>query len=474
MRRFIKIVGGLFAVLLLLVVILFFTDFNAPWISKWLVETLARQAGVEMTVESARINFLRGIKLTGVDAKKERRSSTTTATADLLLLEHRLWPLLRGDIVIHRIELRSPQLEVVSSPGRPGEESGDAAREDAEAEQPEEIAPPPDTAETSRRDTTVAIGTLLLTDAQLILRTEGASQDDVVLRGLNLELADVHYDTAVDDALAALSGSGTLRAAVLEVDGRTYEEAGGELTIGDGRADLEGLTATGVAGSLTVERAAIDMNPDPSRYTLDLRIDPLDLNAILDTEPGTFGAGHLALSGSGSGDDWTQLSAEVNLTVEPGQVPAHPIFVRLDRVFGTSMAGAGYEITPLGIVVDEGQMQLAPFALTTQHLRLSAAGTAVIEGPLDLEISLAFRRDEVDVKEIPVEILDAFTDDGGWTALPLRVTGTLREPDLGADWDTIGSATRQAAKTGATKVVTRRAVDGLERFIDRREKAGDG
>ena len=218
MHKFLKIVGGLLAVLLLAIIILFFTDFNAPWLSKWLVETLSRQAGVEMSVDSASINFLRGIKLTGVDATKERRKSTTTASMDLLLLEHRLWPLLWGDIVVHRIELDKPVIEVVSSPGRPQDDPEDPAAEDAEEDEREEIEKPPSTDETKQRDSVIDIGALIVTDAELVLRTEGVETEDVVLRGLSLELTDVFYDTAIDDDSGDIAAIGGVNQGVGNID----------------------------------------------------------------------------------------------------------------------------------------------------------------------------------------------------------------------------------------------------------------
>lgn len=93
--------------------------------------------------------------------------------------------------------------------------------------------------------------------------------------------------------------------------------------------------------------------------------------------------------------------------------------------------------------------------LQADALALSGGGSLDLTGPLALTLELSLPRADVQVKEIPREVLEALTDVDGRVKLPLRVGGTMDAPSVGFD------------QRGWGEVATRRLVDEASRAISR-------
>ena len=92
--------------------------------------------------------------------------------------------------------------------------------------------------------------------------------------------------------------------------------------------------------------------------------------------------------------------------------------------------GSRYQATDAAFRIEKNQLILERFRLETPQARLDLEGIVHLDGPLALKLVLRTPRQGLVIKEVPDEVLDALTDDEGWVAIPLRITGTRDEPKV--------------------------------------------
>lgn len=77
------------------------------------VDASSAKLGRRIDVVGARVSFLNGLELTGVRVSEQPDfSAGTFISADLVLVQPRLVPLLTGQIVVHRVELDRPSIRL--------------------------------------------------------------------------------------------------------------------------------------------------------------------------------------------------------------------------------------------------------------------------------------------------------------------------------------------------------------------------
>ena len=101
-------------VVVLILAIAYFVDFDAPGLGQRILEAAGEDAGIELKATGFRFNVFAGIELEGVVANTPVPAGMVRTTADSVTLEHRLWPLLRGDIVIDRLVISRPVIDFIN------------------------------------------------------------------------------------------------------------------------------------------------------------------------------------------------------------------------------------------------------------------------------------------------------------------------------------------------------------------------
>jgi AsmA-like C-terminal region len=460
MRKKIWIGGGLGLVVLLALVLatLFLVDFDSPRLGKALLDQVSAQTGLRVEADGFRLNLLRGVRLEGVRFATDGPSGRLTVKAAGVLAEHRLRALLRGRVEIDRIMVYEPHIELVT----PAEDAPVAAK-----------APPPKPAQvpvtagasTSQGGSTdgpmLAVNRIWLRNGTLSTRTEGAQAPDVEIRGLDVELRDL----AVDDAPTALQGlhaGGDLHTGEILLGGLRATEGSGKLRLAGGHFHLEEFGLKLPQGRFLLGEFDADLNQDPLAYSLNLRVDPLDTNAVLAAGPrGGFGVGILSFKATGTGTETRDMIGEGTLAVAAGRLPGSPVFTAIESVLGrAALKGSAYQPVSVPFQIRKDRLYLAPFELRTSLLSLGISGWADLAGPLDLRIAVRAPRDAVALARVPPAVLD-LVDNGGWVTVPLRVTGTPEKPRVTAD----GEALREQGRAVAIEAARQQVEKGVGRVL---------
>ncbi|MEA2604607.1 MAG: AsmA protein [Acidobacteriota bacterium] len=460
MRKKVWIGGGLVALLAVMLAVLLLVDFDSPRLGKALLDQVSEQTGLHVEADSFRLNLLRGVRLEGARFSTDGPSGHLTVKAAGFLAEHRLLPLLRGQVQIDRIVVYEPHIELVT----PAEEAPAAAK--SPPPRPSPTSTPAGTGKSpSGEDATsgpvLAVNRIWLRNGTLATRTEGAQAPDVEIRGLDVELRDL----AVDDAPTALQGlraGGDLRTGEILLGGLRATEGSGKLRLANGHFLLEQFGLKLPQGRFLLGQFDADLNQDPLAYRFALRVDPLDTNAVLAAgSGGGFGPGVLSFGATGTGTETRDMTGEGTLALAGGRLPGSPVFTAIETILGrAALKGSAYQSVSVPFHIRQNRLHIAPFELRTSLLSLGISGWADLAGPLDLRIAVRAPRDAVAMARVPPALLD-LVDNGGWVTVPLRVTGTPESPRVTAD----GEALRDQGRTAVRTVVRQQVERGVSRVL---------
>ena len=458
MRKKVWIGGGFVVLLALVLAVLFFVDFDSPRLGKALLDQVSAQTGLHVEADGFRLNLLRGVRLDGVRFTTESPSGRLTVKAAGFLAEHRLLPLLKGQVQIDRIVLYEPHIELVT----PAEEAPTAAKALPTPAPVSASANPSQNGDGgSTKKPVLAVDRIRLRNGTLAIRTEGVQAPDVEIRGLDVELRDL----ALDDAPTPLQGlhaGGDLRTGEILVGGLRATEGSGKLRLAAGHFLLEEFGLKLPQGRFLLGQFDADLNQDPLAYSLNLRVDPLDTNAVLAAGPGGgFGPGVLSFAATGIGTETRDLTGEGTLALAEGRLPGSPVFTAIETVLGrAALKGSAYQPVAIPFQIRKDRVHVAPFELRTSLLALGISGWADLNGPLDLRIAVRAPRDAVALARVPPAVLD-LVDNGGWVTVPLRVTGTPEIPHVTADGEALG----EQGRTAARKAVEQQVEKGIGRVL---------
>lgn len=93
---------------------LFFVDFDSPRLGKALLAALGERAGIEIEAARFRLNLRKGLQLEEIRFATPSPAGRLLVTAERLVCEHRLRPLLAGRFEIVRLELQRPRIELIA------------------------------------------------------------------------------------------------------------------------------------------------------------------------------------------------------------------------------------------------------------------------------------------------------------------------------------------------------------------------
>ena len=449
------------AILVVAVAILFFVDFDSPELGNAVLEKANEATGANLSVESFRLNLIRGLELKGVESTSSFPGTVVNARIDELVLRHRLLPLLSGRVAVDQILLRRPEVELVERGAKSKKNSAKRGKPkkkpEAESSDANGAGDQPPTKEAEE-----SIGGLALEISEIRIEDGSIRKGSVApfsVDGLDLTLRDLSFNRGAISLLHAITAVGSLGLDGLTLDGMEVREVRGELTLDQGLLEGKDFTFVTEQGTFHAQLRA-DFNRIPFTYTLSLRGDPIDVNAIARSEEGGFGAGLLELEAEGFGTDSKGIRGKGVLRLDEGKLPSTPLLAALEKLLarGTSLVGSRYQATDAPFRIEKNQLILERFRLETPQAGLDLEGIVHLDGPLALKLVLRTPREGLVIKEVPDEVLDALTDDEGWVAIPFRITGTRDEPKVLPD------AKSLLTGSGTQKLIER----GIKRFLDKK------
>jgi len=474
MKKLLYIVGALVAVVLLLVIFVLTRDFDSDELGNALLAKVGEATGIELTATSFRLNLSQGLWLEGVEAHGEMPGGEFSARLDKLVFEHRLLPLLRGEVVIDRVVLEGPQIEVVSyevEEAVPAEDEPAAAGEATETEEPaaaEEPAPTQDpaaAADAEEAGLSLVISEISIRNGTLTARNEG-SGESLSISGLEILLRDLSLDPTAGDGLEAFSGRGTIGAEAVSMGDTTMALSSGDLVADHGVFTASEFNVTAPAGVVGVETMAVDLTGEAIEYSIAAAASDVNPNVLLGVGDQTaLGDANLTLQAQGTGTELDGLTANGALRLSAGALPSIDPLPAVDTILGTSLVGTAYNATEVRFGMAGSVITIEPFTLESEIMKISGGATADLGGPLAGNMAIGIPRGEVSEDAgVARNVLDAITAGDDWLTVPLVITGTLDEPDFGPDTDAITQAVADAGRR-AVETAAGAAVDRLEQEV---------
>ncbi|HET8644978.1 MAG TPA: AsmA-like C-terminal region-containing protein [Vicinamibacteria bacterium] len=420
---------------------LLLVEFDAPAIGQAALARVGAATGARIAARGFRLQLVRGLALEGLDASSEIAGGRWTLSADALVLDHRFWPLLAGRVEVDRIVLRRPRLRLEQGPSTP---------------------PLPAAAAPVAAAAALALHVVEARVEDGAVELVAAGQPPVKVTGLDVSLADL---ALTGSTLAGLAAAGRARAesitfgttAAREVEARFKVEKGGLAA-----DDIRFRTAEG--RFQTSFRARLDRLP--LTYALDLRGEPIDLNALAG-RPGDdgFGPATLTLAATGSGAGTRALRGDGVLRMQAGRLPAVPVLERLQAALGgAGLLGARYEASETPFRLRDGRAVFDSFRLRAAPLTVDMRGWIALDGPLELAVQVRAPRSMVRVAGVSADVLDTLADAEGQIMVPLTVSGTQSRPIVRPD---AGALMAQAGR-GLGRSALEKAAQGLKGFFRRR------
>ena len=216
---------------------------------------------------------------------------------------------------------------------------------------------------------------------------------------------------------------------------------------------LKESTARINGGSATSELVLVRPFDDPPTYKLDIDIERVEANYELaeglayvlpflsleqEADAELKGLIHSSLKIDGAGFSQTELSehlkGEGKLRVRAGRVDGSRFLTQLGSLVGLAEDGSlfvsemGSDFTLGGGRIDAGKVFLQA-AEGSKVRNLGLHGTTWLDGRVEYGVSLAALRETIGDKKIR-RILSDIEEIFGSTDLPLKLTGTLKEPKL--------------------------------------------
>lgn len=391
---------------------------------------LAALSGPDLQIDAAavRMNALRGVELRQVQVRGKLEGGVFDLAAEEVRLSHRFWRLLAGELAIDEIVFEKPVAAVVwDAPAPPPKKGGKNPA-------PPPAAEPESAAEEGGLILAMSVRRLALEDATFSMKEAGLEDEMVRFEGLDFELGDLAVDPARGSILAGLSATGSLEADTFYGSGVSATGVDGRLSLGDSKLTITELSLPIDFGIIEIPQIELDLGRDPYYFSLAGGGDPLLTAKLLGAASG-FGNGKLAFQIDGDGSPKGGPRGQGTLAVEAGKLGDMPLLAGLEMLLaGTQLVGRPYSAFTIPFKLDDGDnLTLAPFAIEAGNLRLAAYGRVDLEGPLDLHLEISLPRQDVAVKEIPAEVLEALTDVDGRVKLPILIAGTIEKPAVRFD-----------------------------------------
>ena len=266
--------------------------------------------------------------------------------------------------------------------------------------------------------------------------------------------------------LAGLSAEGQARAESVRFARTEARDVEAEVKVQGGSLSAQPIKFRTKEGRF---EAAVQARVDrlPLTYSLDLRGDPLDLNAAVGRpDDKSLGPARLRLTAEGLGSGTAALRGQGTLHLDPGRLPPSPVLQKVQGLLTTTLVGARYEASDTPFRLRDGRVEFDSFRIRAERFSLDMQGWAALDGPLSLIVKARAPRDAVRVAGVSADALDTLTDAEGYVMVPLTVTGTQREPVVRPD---VGALVAQTGR-GVGAAAARKAGESLLEWLRRRQR----
>ena len=177
---------GVVVVLLIVAVVALLIKLDPEALGEEVLRRVNATEGTQLEAQRFSLHVLKGLELEQAHATTELAAGPLEVGLERLLLEHRLAPLLKGQVVVDKVLLEKPQIEWIT-------------RAEPEAEAAEPVPEPaPKTSEQSgeaeKRGLTVAVSEIRIREGSLTVRTMGSQDPGLTVSGFNLDLLDARLD----------------------------------------------------------------------------------------------------------------------------------------------------------------------------------------------------------------------------------------------------------------------------------------
>ena len=434
------------------------------------------KTGVEMTAEKFEVRPLQGVDMENGRFQGDLDSGTASGTVDRMILDYKLLPLLKGEVVVHQILIESPDLEMVSRPVEEG--SQPEMPEDPEpAEETAEGAAEGDEASAGQEESgfvsAISISEIRVVDGNLKVTSEASDAGTLSVQGLDFELGDLSMDAAATSPALGFAARGGIRIDLITLDDLSILGGRGDMVVDHGRLAVSDLGIETPHANLVVAEIAADITQDPAPYRLQAG-GSYNLDSLVEAEEGGFGPASLEFAAKGAGPDIHDMVAEGTFRLESGQIPAFPMMVKIEKLLGKSvLVGFPYEGADIVFSITDGRAVVEPFVMGFENLQMAGGGVIDLSGPIDMQIDIRLPRESVSSSVLD-PFIDGMTDEDGWTTVPFNIGGTMGEPDVSFDMTSIKSTAVDMGKRAVTNALDDALGDLKEKTFRRRQKTDDG
>ena len=449
------------ALLVVAAIVMLLVNFDSPEMGQAFLKRAAEATGMQMKAEQFQLNLLKGLFLEKVRAEGNLSGAHLQAKIDRLALEHRLLPLLRGKISVERLIIEDPELDLTDSqmemsPGqpekRPGRKPSKSSMKTTSSE------------DTGRRRLFLEISELQIDNALLTWRPQ-KRKPATVIKNLDMHLVGLALNTEAGSVLHGLTGHGKFSAEEIDIGKTVVWKSQGNLQMNQGELQASEITFKTTQGNFI---ATLEMNlkTSPVTYKIALEGDPIQTHILLGSEnEDGYGPGKLELKAEGTGTDSRDMRGNGMFSLAAGKLPSTPVLLTIEGILGrTSLVGSPYKAGATPFRVEQNRVIVERFSLETEKAFLNLSGWVSLDGPLGLRLKVRAPRENVKVKEIPNEVLDALTDSSGWVGIPFQIRGTTKDAEIQLD----NSAILAQAGESAERMIKKKLSDKIKDFLKKK------
>ncbi|HET6267225.1 MAG TPA: hypothetical protein VFG11_05865, partial [Acidobacteriota bacterium] len=208
-----------------------FHDFDSPELGQKVLKKASAATGIQLNATGFKFNVRKGLFVENLQAQGKFDGGSYDAKLGKLILEHELVPLLHGDIMVKRIEIDQPNVNVTMVEQAPKEAK--PASEKERAEKPAKEAEP--TEKTKDKQLTFRIDNVLLSDGNVTIQQEGDPKSKTELKGIKITLQNVTTAPMAPSLLQGLSGNGDFFAKEIDTTSLKITDVAGKLTANQGQ-----------------------------------------------------------------------------------------------------------------------------------------------------------------------------------------------------------------------------------------------
>ena len=415
--RILIIVAALLAVALIGGVWFLNRWLESPEMHAHVERELSKAMKMPLKFQKLTLSLWGGLRAEGISVhdKGTQFLESTSFTA-----RHRIFPLLKGRLVLEEIAIDSPRIVMVQRP------DGSWKLPELQQEPKKEEKPAtPKAAETpkpKKKEPEVLVEKLVITNGQADFYDKD-HKPFASASGVRVLLKDVRGDRLEGRVVASrLIWHNQFGLADFSAGISNTKEKG--LIIPDFSAKLGGGT---VAGGFARKKE----KPE-TKYSGKIKIADVDLaQAMIDggaPPPNLTGVLSANIEVRGTGDDTKNMSGKGTISFKNGTCREIETINDLGSLFHLDeVANFGIPYAKADVVIWNGRLNLKPLVVSAPPLALTATGTAKLDGKLDLDANLSAAADYV-AKHPGIEPQFGPADASGMRSVAFQIDGSLTKP----------------------------------------------